>query len=431
MNYVFNRKLKQSFNCIFFILFSFLSSFSIAQSISEVEPSYLGFSKERLANIDQMYNNYIREDKIAGAVVLIARKGNIAYHEAFGMSNIEESVVMEKSSIFRIASQTKALVSVGIMILQEEGKLLITDAVAKYIPEFEETYVAVQNDSSGYSVEKANRKITIRDLLSHTSGIDYGGRLAKEEWKNAGIQGWYFADRNESMLPIVKRMAKLPMEAHPGEKFVYGYSTDILGALIEVISNQSLSDFIHDRLLDPLEMRDTHFYLPAEKANRLTTVYSADETGLNRAPDEGGMHSQGEYLREDGVCFSGGAGLLSTASDYANFIQMLLDEGIFKSNRILSPKSVELMRINHLGKNVFPWEPGTGFGLGFAVVTDLAERQELGSEGMYGWGGAYHSVYWIDPEEELIFLSLSQLIPANNLDDHQKLKALVYQALDD
>jgi len=362
-------------------------------------------------------------------VTLVARKGQIAYFEAMGHNDIDEDIPMAGHTIFRIASQTKAIVSVGIMILQEEGKLLINDPLSKYIPEYANTTVAVPTDDGDYTVVNANRPITIRDLLTHTAGIGYGGGPAADLWEEAGIQGWYFAHLDEPVLETVKRMASLPMDAHPGDQFVYGYNTDILGALIEVVSGDPLDVFLQRRILDPLGMSDTHFYLPEEKADRLAVVYSSSPQGLLEAPEPGGMVGQGAYITGPRKSFSGGAGYLSTAMDYAKFLQMMLNQGVYNNHRILSPKSVQLMTVDHLGDIDFPWSEGVGFGLGYSVVEDLGARGKLGSDGEYGWGGAYHSSYWVDPEEELIVIYFTQLIPAIGVDDHDKLRALVYQSI--
>jgi CubicO group peptidase (beta-lactamase class C family) len=206
-------------------------------------PENNGMSSERLSNINAVFSDYVTDGKLPGAVVLAARNGKIVYHQAIGMSDMEQKTPMQTDNIFRIASQTKAIVSVGIMMLQEDGKLLISDPLSNYIPEFKESSVAVKSADGSYNVEKAKREIKLRDLLTHTAGIDYGYGVASEEWEKAEMQGWYFAHRNEPILETIKRMAKLPMDAHPGELYVYGYSTDILGALIEVISGQPLNVF--------------------------------------------------------------------------------------------------------------------------------------------------------------------------------------------
>lgn len=226
-------------------------------------------------------------------------------------------------------------------------------------------------------------------------------------------------------------MASLPFDAQPGEKFVYGYNTDILGALIEVVSGEPLNTFLKTRILDPLGMSDTYFYLPKNKSDRLAVVYSSTEDSLLRAPDQGGMVSQGAYVNGPRKSFSGGAGYLSTAKDYAKFLLMMFGSGEFSGKRIISSKTVELMTVNHLGGVTFPWSKGTGFGLGFKILEDLGLRGTMGSQGEYGWGGAYHSTYWVDTEEDLVVVYFTQLIPARGLDDHNKLRALVYQALVD
>ncbi len=398
----------------------------LAGQLPSAEPGTVGLSPQRLERLSDALRGYVEDGKLAGSVALVARHGRVAYFEAFGQRDRETPAPMTRDTIFRIASQTKALVSVGVMILQEEGQLLISDPVGKYLPEFENTTVAVPNDR-GYEVVLARRPITIRDLLTHTAGIGYGGGPAADRWEAAEIQGWYFAHRNEPIGATIARLAGLPFDAHPGERFVYGYSSDILGALLERVSGQSLEEFLASRILRPLGMKDTHFYLPPEKAARLAVVYSALKDGLERAPDPGGMVGQGAYLVGPRKSFSGGAGLLSTASDYARFLQMLLNRGELEGVRILSRKTVDLMTVDHLREIQF--EKGVGFGLGFYVVEDLGDRGSPGSVGEFGWGGAYHTAYWVDPAEELVVVYFTQLIPAGGVDDHGKLRALVYQAI--
>jgi CubicO group peptidase (beta-lactamase class C family) len=367
---------------------------------------------------------------MVGAVALVARRGRVAYLEAFGQRDREAGDPMPEDAIFRIASQTKALISVAVLMLQEEGKLLISDPAGKYLPAFMETTVAVPREGGGYDVVDAERPITIRDLLMHRSGVSYGGGPASDRWQEAGIQGWYFADRDEPVRATVDRMAALPFDAQPGERFVYGYSTDILGALVEAASGMPLDEFLQTRLFEPLGMTDTHFYLPDAKKDRFAVVYSAQQGGgLEPAPDPGHMVGQGAYMQGPRKSFSGGAGGLSTARDYARFLQMMLNGGELDGRRILSPKTVELMTVDHLGDDEL--SPGVGFGLGFSVVEDLGKRGQPGSVGEFGWGGAYHSTYWVDPQEELVVVYFTQLLPAGNIDDHAKLRALVYQAIVD
>lgn len=400
----------------------------VAEELSKVRPEEVALSSQRLQRLSGALQGYVNDGKLPGIVALVARRGKVAYLESFGQRDRESGSPMSEDVIFRIASQTKALVSVGVMILQEQGRLLISDPVGKYLPEFLETTVAVPQAGGGYRVVKARRPITIRHLLTHTAGISYGDGAASDHWAKAKIQGWYFADRDEPVGATISRLAALPFDAHPGERWIYGYSTDILGALIERVSGHTLDGFLRSHILDPLAMQDTHFYLPESKRNRLAAVYSAKQGGgIERAPNPGGMVGQGAYVEGPRKSFSGGAGLLSTARDYARFLQMLLNGGTLDGTRILSRKTVELMTVNHLEE--LPFRDGLGFGLGFSVVGDLGARGAPGSIGEFGWGGAYHSTYWVDPQEQLVVVYFTQLRPADNLDDHGKLRALIYQSL--
>ena len=401
-----------------------------AQGLLRAAPEDVGLSSERLARLTAALQDHVDEGRLPGAVALVARRGRIAYLEAVGYRDKESNAPLTTDAIFRIASQTKALASVGVMLLQEEGKLLITDPVGKYLPEFMETTVAQPNDAGGYDVVPAKRPITIRDLLTHTAGISYGSGPASGQWDAAGITGWYFADRDETVGDVMARLAALPLDAQPGEAWVYGYNTDILGAMIEKISGRTLGEFLRARLLGPLGLDDTHFFLPEAKVDRLATVYSSTaDGGIERAPDPGHMVGQGAYVDGPRKSFSAGAGLLSTAADYATFLQMMLNGGTFAGQRVLSRKTVESMTVDHLGD--VPFRPGQGFGLGFSVVEDPAALGLPASVGEYGWGGAYHSTYWVDPAEELVVVYLTQLIPARGIDDHGQLRALVHQAIID
>jgi CubicO group peptidase (beta-lactamase class C family) len=414
------------------LLLAFLPA--AAQPLPRVRPEEAGISSERLSRLSEALRRYVDEGRLVGGVLLVARRGKVVALDAFGLRDRESASPMTADSIFRIASQTKAIVSVGALILQEEGRLLIGDPVGKYLPEFRETNVAVPKEGGAYEVVKARRPITIRDLLTHTSGLGYGGGVAADRWKGAGIQGWYFAGRDEPIGATVSRMAALPFDAQPGEKWVYGYSTDVLGALVEKVSGQDLETFLRSRVLGPLGMKDTSFYLPEEKEGRLAVVYSLREGRLARAPEGGGMQAQGEYAKGPRRSLSGGAGLLSTASDYARFLQMLLNGGELDGRRILSRNTVRLMTANHVGDLLARTGDamrGEGFGLGVAVREKFGERGTPGTVGEFGWGGAYHSSYWVDPVEQLVVVYLAQLIPAGDLDDHDKLRALVYQALID
>lgn len=399
-----------------------------AQPLPRAVPEDVGMSAQRLERLTATLDGYAERGFLSGGVVLVARRGQLVVHHAFGSRDRETRSPMQEDALFRIASQTKALVSVAILKLQEDGRLLLSDPVSRYLPAFAATTVAEPREAGGYAIVPARRPITLRDLLTHTSGVGYGNGVAADRWRDAGIQGWYFAHRDEPVRVTVERMAALPMDAHPGERFVYGYSTDILGAVVEAVSGLALDAFLRSQILAPLGMEDTWFYVPGSEAHRLATVYSMPAGGtLNRAPDGSGMQMQGEYVEGPRVSFSGGAGLVSTAGDYARFLQMLLADGVLDGVRILAPSSVALMTADHIGDRY--GVPGSGFGLGFSVVKDMGVRGTPGSVGEFGWGGAYHSTYWVDPAEELVVVYLTQVIPASGLDDFGKVRALVYQAI--
>lgn len=402
-----------------------------AEGPAAAAPESAGLSGERLQRLRAAMQRYVDEAKVAGVVTYLARGGRVVHHEAFGKADIERGVPMQKDTIVRIASMSKGLTSVAAMMLVEEGRLGLADPVSRYIPAFKKTTVAVPPPDEAVpgtpvSAVPAKREITVRDLLTHTAGISYGYGPAAEQWKAAGIQGWYFASRDEPVSAVVERMAALPMDAQPGKKFVYGYNTDILGVVVEKVSGQSLDQFLRARILGPLGMSDTSFYLPPAKRARLAAVYSVKEDGrLERAPDPG--TGQGHYVEGPRVAFSGGAGLLSTARDYGRFLQMLLNGGELDGVRLLSPKTVELMTVNHVGSLYN--EGNTGFGLGFEVVEHLGKAGRYGSVSAYGWGGAYFTTYWVDPQEKLVAVFLAQLLPSGGLDLQQKFRTLVYQSI--
>ncbi len=407
---------------------------AIAQPVTAVQqPAPHQLSPERLERITALLQDYVEQGRIAGAVVKIRQDGRDVYSQAVGWRDREARAPMREDTIFRIASQSKALTSVAIMMLMEEGKLLLNDPVSKFLPEWKETTVAVPRDGGGYDVVPAKRAITIRDLLTHTAGISYGYGPGEDRWREAGITGWYFADRDEPVSAVVARMPALPMQAQPGEQFVYGYNTDILGVVVEKISGQTLDAFLRERLIEPLGMKDTSFYLPRGKADRLAVVYADEEQGISRAPDAADAserpYGQGHYLDGPRIAYSAGAGLLSTAADYSRFLEMMRRGGELDGRRYLSPKTVELMTVNHLPDAV-DYTPGMGFGLGFAIREDLGLAGEPGSEGEFEWGGAYHSTYWVDPKERMTVSYMVQLIPSGDNDLQGKLRALVYQAME-
>jgi CubicO group peptidase (beta-lactamase class C family) len=402
----------------------------LAADLPRVRPEIVGLSTERLARIGVVLQRSVDEGRLGGAVALVARGGKVAYLQAFGTLDPRSGAAMPTDAVFRIASQTKAVTSVAVMILFEEGKLLLGDPVSKYIPEFKTTTVAVPDElkkgkkGPGYTIVPAKRQITVRDLLTHTAGISYGDGPAADLYKQAGIQGWFLADRAEPVGEVIKRLAKLPFDAQPGEKFIYGYNTDILGYLVEVVSGMSLADFVRKRITEPLAMADTSFFVPEEKAGRLSAVYGIGQDGKAALVDD---PKDAAYVKGPRMCYAGGAGLLSTAEDFARFLLMLQSGGEWGGIHILSPKSVQLMTVDHCGP--LYTSPGQGFGLGFWVTKELGRNGEPGSVGAYGWGGAYHTTYWVDPVEKLVVVFMTQLLPATGSDAHAKLKALVYQSI--
>ena len=420
-----------NFRLIFTFVILVLSSITtVAAVFSRARPEERGRSSERLSRLDTVLNSYVEKDQIAGQVLLVLRNGRIVHSLANGMRNIGTGEPMTEDTIFRIASQTKAIVSTGIMILHERGQLDISHPLSRYIPEWENVQVAVPDENGSYDLEPAERPITLRHLLTHTGGMSYGTGPASKEWEDANFQGWYFANKTETIGESIARMASLPLDAHPGTAWIYGYNTDILGAVIEKASGMDLINFLQQEIFEPLDMSDSHFYLPEAKRDRLAVVYQSKQGGgIEAIPAIDGMRSQGMYVDGPRISYSGGAGLLSTAKDYARFLQMTLNGGELDGKRILSRKTIELMTTNHLGE--LPFRSGQGFGLGFSIVTDLGERGTLGSVGEYGWGGAYHSTYWVDPLENLVVVYLTQIIPATGLDDYAKLRSGIYQAIID
>ena len=385
-----------------------------------------GLAPERVARIDRALQHYVDDNRIAGIVALVLRDGQPVYERALGWSDKEAGRKMTTDTIFRIASQTKAITSTAILSLVEEGKLTINDPVSRVIPQFAKTTVA-----TGGSVVPAKRAITIRDLLTHTAGISYGTEPAvasQYEAKGLGPAagfGWYTADKDESVCSTMERLATLPFVAQPGEQWVYGYNTDILGCVVERASGMPLDAFIKSRITEPLRMTDTQFFLPAAQRTRLAAVYASGDDGLiKRAPD--GPRGQGNYVDGPRRNFAGGAGLLSTARDYSRFLEMIRRGGELDGVRILAPRTVKLMSTNQVG--TLHSTTGLGFGLGFET-TDRFGANGLDSEGAFGWAGAYGTIYRIDPEARLVMVMMIQLLP-NATDIRTVFPTLVHQAIE-
>ena len=392
-----------------------------------------GFSTARLARVDTLLDSYVNDGRVGGIVALVLRDGKPVYEHAVGWADKEAGRKMTMDTVFRIASQSKALTSVAVLELMEEGKLTVNDQAGKYIPTFVKTSVGVKNENgTGLVITSAKRPITIRDLLTHTAGISYGQEPelsplyeAKGLGPAAGF-GWYFADKDEPICTSMERLGTLPFKAQPGEAYVYGYNTDILGCIVEKASGVSLDEYVHSHITGPLGMKDTYFYLPPEKAARLAAVYGSDADGKAvRQPD--GPRGQGNYVVGPRKGFSGGAGIVSTARDYATFLEALRNGGALGSVRLLSPHAVQLMTTNQIGDLKSP--KGLGFGFGFETH-DKYGVSGMESVGSWGWGGAYGTYYRVDPAERLTTVLMVQMIP-NNTDLTDKFKASVYQALID
>jgi CubicO group peptidase (beta-lactamase class C family) len=375
-------------------------------------------------------NGYVEANKIAGGVILVMKDGKELLHVAVGKQDIETKQEMKIDSLFRIASQTKALTSVGVMILNERGLINFTDPVSKYIPSFKKTTVLVVNKDESQRVVPAEREITVHDLLTHSAGISYGWGVNEDKWKELGLHGWYFANKDHTVKQALAPITTLPQHAQPGAEFVYGHNTDLLGVLIEIISGKSLKDFFEAEITTPLGMIDTYFYVPQSKLSRLTTVYNATDGDIKRASNtdvaEDFMLSQGHYADGPMKAYSGGAGLVSTAGDYVKLLSMLLNKGTLNGTTILSPSSVAKMTSDQIPYIDMDWNDG--FGYGFAL--EVAEEGDLkGKTLQYQWGGAYHSNYYVRPEDGVIVVYLTQLRPSKGIKDWKEIDAVIKIAL--
>jgi CubicO group peptidase (beta-lactamase class C family) len=378
-----------------------------------------GFSPERLKRLDAAIEEQIHRKQLAGGVMVVMRDGKPVVFKAYGQQDIENGVAMRTDTIFRIASMTKALTTVAAMILYEEGRFLLKDPVARYLPAFANVQVALP----GGGTEKPRRPLTIHDLLTHTSGMSYGAGPAQAAYHAAGMKDWYLVGNDETLAQWTDRFAALPLQGQPGEDFIYGYATDVLGRLVEVVSGQPLDQFIKTRITDPLRMPDTGFWVPPEKVARLANVYGLEGGQLKLFETS----ARSDFVNGRAKLLSGGAGMVSTAGDYARFLQMLLNKGQLDGVRILAPKTVELMAADHLVDK--SRGDADGFGLGFWVNVKRGGFKELGSEGAFGWGSAYFPQYTVDPKERLVILLMTQLRPAGNSTLNLRVRNLTYQAL--
>ncbi|TDH27488.1 class A beta-lactamase-related serine hydrolase [Segetibacter sp. 3557_3] len=371
--------------------------------------------------MDKLINSYVDSGWISGAVALVAKDGRLVYEKAVGLAAPGSGDAMRVDNIFRIASQTKAITSVAIMMLFEDGKLLLDDPISKYIPTFAKPAVVDQYNAADttYTTVPAKREITIRDLLTHTSGIDYAGigsAKMRSIYAKAGIPSG-IGDGTTMLKEKMVALGKVPLVHQPGERYTYGLNTDLLGYLVEVLSGMSLDQFFTERIFRPLEMNDTYFYLPADKHARLVPVNAIVSGKLQSAPVQAT-----NYPRTRGMYYSGGAGLSSTIRDYAVFLQMMLNGGVYNNKRMLSKRSVELMTTNQIGDLNVGVDK---FGLGFQITSERGFAKLGVSKGSFAWGGYFGTTYWVDPAEKLVCLLFVQQMGLRG-EVHDKFKATVY-----
>lgn len=417
---------------ILFIVFSSTLLEVFGQSITNTGPESAGFSSERLKRMDVAMNDWVEKGWMNGAAALIIRDGKIAYYKAAGFNDLADKTPLKKDGIFRIASQSKAITSVAIMMLFEEGKLLLTDPVSKYIPSFRQQTVLDKFNPADttYTTVPAARQLTIKDLLTHTSGLGYAQIGSKEAnaiyAKNKITAG--LGVSNESLLAAMTRLGTLPLMHQPGQKWTYGLNSDLLGSVVEIISGISLDEFFRTRIFQPLEMKDTYFVIPREKASRLVNLYT--ETPEGKLIKANGNMLNGpttaNYPLINNTYYSGGAGLSSTIYDYAVFLQMLLNRGEYNGKRLLGRNTVNMMITNQIGDLSLGDDK---FGLGFQIASEQGSGSTPAQVGTFSWGGAFATSYWVDPKEKIVMLFFRQLQARTHNDVVEKFRALTYQAI--
>lgn len=398
---------------------------------------------KRLDVIGNVLEPFIQSNNLNGAVAVIHHNNQLVYNKAFGYVDVNKKILMKTDAIFRIASQTKAITSTSIMILMEEGKLLLDDPIEKYLPSFKFPKVikTFNFTDSSFTTEPANRSLTIRDLLTHTSGIGYaqiGSDTARALYAKFGIVGGIGVTNPRIKLENqIELLGTLPLMHQPGDRFTYGLNIDVLGRLVEVVSGLDLATFLKLKIFDPLEMKDTYFYQPKENWSRLVPIYSNPQNGkLDKLMDQvdllGGLYTA--YPNFKGSYYSGGAGLSCTAKDYARFLQMLLNNGVYNGKRILSKTSIRLMTTNQIGNLDFVMagqQPNNKLGLGFILYTEKGSAQSPLSAGSYAGGGAFYSIYWVDPKEKITAQLMVNMLPLLDISLWEKFKVAVYQAIED
>lgn len=389
-------------------------------------PEEVGFSSERLSRIDDFFNSAIKNKTLPHVQAIIARHGKIVYLKSFGFKDAEKNIPLKDDDIFRQASQTKAITTTAMMILFEEGKIALTDPVSKYIPSFKNVKVQKKQgtDYSDENLEDCKTEITIHHLLTHTSGIPYW--WDPNVFKIVASPGYTM--ENVSLEEVINEMAKMPLVHQPGTALSYGYNLDVAGRIVEVASGMKLDEFFKKRILDPLDMKDTYFYLPEDKSGRLVTLYEINKTCETYKISSDDLFCN--YSVKGAKSFlSGGAGTVGTIEDYAKLCQMFLNGGSYNGKQIISPKSVEMMARNHV-EGLPLWATGNQFGLGFEIMTEKGLQKILGTPGSYKWGGAFGTEYVIDPKEDLVMIFYSNIRPfEGKVDFLNKFRTLVYQAL--
>jgi CubicO group peptidase (beta-lactamase class C family) len=419
-----------------------LAGAPLAAQLPKVAPEAAGMSSARLRRIGPMLDSAVVAGEVTGVLALLARNGKLVELDSAGYADREAGTPMRSTTLFRLASMTKAVTSVAAMMLVEDGKLLLSDPVSRYLPAFREMRVAVPGADSGkpMTYERARRRITIRDLLTHRSGLDYGflddGPVG-DGYRAAGISDGIAPPGMATMAENVERLARQPLLFQPGTRWAYALNADVLGRVVEVVSGQSLADFMQARIFAPLGMRETFFWVPDAKAPRLVVPDMPDSTG-RLVPMRGEMQSfsEGRLLlagaasRGSRTYFSGGAGLVGTGGDYLRFLTMLANGGELDGVRLLSRKTVELMTASHTGDLPgAPLGPGSGFGLGFQVLLDPGEAGVYGSPGTFSWGGIYGTTFWVDPKEHLVAVVMIQRFPTTGIRLLELFRTLAYSAL--
>lgn len=408
-----------------------------AQQLQEASPESVGLSSKQLAHIDGLCQEYLDNNWLPGGTILVARKGKIAYFKTWGNRDTKSNTPYQKDDIFRLASMTKAFTSVAMLQLLEQGKYRLDEPVSMYIPAFAESKVLLKLNAADttYTTIPVKNPITIRHLMTHTSGLSYAFMDAriKAIYEKNGAANFGLSHETITTAEMVQRIAEQPLLHHPGERWTYGYNTDVLGYLVEVLSGQTLGVYCKEHIFGPLGMKDTGFYLPKEKTPRLVPVYYDVPEKKQLLVHTDPIYNYPFLGRDDH--FAGGGGASSTTLDYAIFCQMLLNGGTYNGKRILSKKTTDLLATDQLAyMGIEPTkrvdEFGTSYGLGISLKTKRNEAQTLNSAGTLAWGGIFNTKYWINPKEELVFVGMTQILPDYHPEFWEKLYNIIYAAVE-